>query len=133
MVLTIRTRVAASTYRIGLQAFRPSPSRSPVRRHLEHSATAFRPIKQPCFISIILISSSRIYLRILIWISDPLESENSSIPRSQNRLTIRFRRRYNHHGSSRPYTLLLLYSSTNISYFLLCLQLAYVYLYLPFL
>lgn len=54
---------------------RPSPSRSPVRRHLEHSTTAFQPIKQPCFISI--ISSNRILAYI-----DPLNSpgENSSIP-----------------------------------------------------
>lgn len=54
---------------------RPSPSRSPVRRHLGHSTTAFRPIEQPCFIGI--ISSSRIlaYIDLL----DPL-GENSSIP-----------------------------------------------------
>lgn len=42
---------------------RPSPSRSPIRRHLEHSAMTFRPIEQPCFISI--ISSSR---KPILWI-----------------------------------------------------------------
>lgn len=62
---------------------RPSPSRSPVRRHFEHSATAFRPIEQSCFISI--ISSSRILAYI-----DPLDplDENSSIPFKSNSIPL---------------------------------------------
>lgn len=66
---------------------RPSPSRSPVRRHLGHSAAAFRTIEQRCFISI--ISSSRIYR------FDSLEILSEKIHRSRSK-AIPFRWRYNH-------------------------------------